>query len=129
MRPDDRVPGDVIARAKAAYGRRPEDPLAMIVSDARDRHAPGRERRLRFVHPLVCVELCVMTAGEHRCVLRGCAEPPQLRVELELEGSPLTVVEDATAGSFVVEAVPRGVMRLGLVPHDGARVTTEWFLG
>jgi len=121
----DRVPAEVIERAKAAYQRRSDGPVVAIVSEVVVE--PGGEQRLRFEHELTYVELQV-TAAEARCDLRGRVQPPQLRVELELEGSPLTVGEGATEGEFAFEGVPRGVMRLRLVRHEGAVVlTTDWF--
>jgi hypothetical protein len=118
-----RVPDEVIERAKAAYSRRSAGPVAAIVSDAIVE--PGGERLLRFEHELVQVDVRVCIAGARRDVW-GRVDPPQLRVELELEGSPVTVAEEATGSTFAFEGVPRGVMRL--VFHQGAQaLTTDWF--
>ena len=121
----DRVPDEVVERAKAAYEQRSVGPLVASVSDMLIE--PGGGRRLRFEHELAHVEVGVSAAGARRD-LRGRVQPPQLRVELELEGSPVTVAEGAMTGEFAFEGVPRGVMRLRLVPHEGAvALTTDWF--
>jgi hypothetical protein len=119
------VPDEVIERAKAAYEKRTAGPVAAIVSDMVVE--PRGERRLRFEHELAHIEVEVTAAGTRRDV-RGRVQPPQLRVELELEGAPVTVAEGATRGQFAFEGVPCGAMRLRLVPHEGALVlTTDWF--
>jgi hypothetical protein len=121
----DRVPDEVVDRAKAALARRSAGPVAAIVSDLVVE--PGGERRLRFEHELAHVEVAVRVAGARRD-LGGRVQPPQLRVELELEGSSVTVAENATTGQFAFEGVPRGIMRLRLVPDEAAAVlTTDWF--
>jgi hypothetical protein len=121
----DRVPDELVQRAKAAYERRSAAPVVATVSDMLVE--PGGGRRLRFEHELAHVEVGVSAAGARRD-LRGRVQPPQLRVELELEGSPVAVAEEATTGQFAFDGVPRGVMRLRLVPHEGAVVlTTDWF--
>jgi hypothetical protein len=121
----DRVPDELIELAKAAYERRSASPVVTIVSDIVVE--PGGERRLRFEHELAHVEVVVSAAGARRD-LRGRVQPPQLRVELELEDSPVTVAEGATRGEFAFAGVPRGVMRLRLVPDEGAvALTTDWF--
>ena len=121
----DRVPDEVIERAKAAYERRSAGPVMPIVSDMVVE--PGGQQRLRFEHELTQVEVGVSATGTRRD-LRGRVRPPQLRVELELEGSSVTLAEGATSGEFAFEGVPHGVMRLRLVPHEGAVVlSTDWF--
>jgi len=124
----ERVPDEVIERAKAAFGRRSTAPVARIVSDSSDEDAQSGERRLRFEHGPVRVDLSVTAIGERRDV-RGRVEPPQFRVELELDGSAVTVAKDATSGDFAFEAIPRGVTRLRLVSREGGdALTTDWFL-
>jgi hypothetical protein len=119
------VPNEVIERAKRAYQGRSAGPVAAIVTEVVVE--PGGERRLRFEHELAHVEVKVSAAGARRDV-RGRVQPPQLRVELELEGSSVTVAEGATGGEFAFEGVPRGVMRLRLVPHEqGIVLRTDWF--
>jgi hypothetical protein len=54
-------------------------------------------------------------------------EPPLFRVELELEGAPVTVAADEIGRGFAFEGVPHGVVRLRLVPEEGLEtVLTEW---
>jgi hypothetical protein len=121
-----RVPPEVLERAKAAFGRRGPDAVAEIVSDVAEQ-AHGRQRHLRFAHELVRVDLWVGRDEDH-VDLRGQAEPPPVRVELELEVSPLTVAEDTPDGTFSFSGVPNGVMRLRVVPGEGAPIATAWFL-
>jgi hypothetical protein len=119
------VPDEVIERAKRAYQGRSAEPVVAIVSEVVVE--PGGERRLRFEHELAHVEVKVSAAGARRDV-RGRVQPPQLRVELELEGSSVTVGEGATRSEFAFEGVPRGVMRLRLVPDkEGVVLRTNWF--
>jgi len=85
------------------------------------------ERHLHFEHEIVRIGLVVTAAG-NRWDLRGHVDPPQLRVELELEAPGIAVAEDATHGGFAFEAVPSGIMRLRLLARDGAGpLTTDWF--
>jgi hypothetical protein len=111
------VPDELIERAKAAHELRSPWPVVRVVSGMIAE--PGGEQRLRLEHEPVHVELAVRAAGARRD-MRGRVQPPQLRVEVELEGSPVTVAEGATRGEFAFEGVPRGVMRLPLVRHEGA---------
>jgi hypothetical protein len=122
----DPVPGEVVARAKAAFERRAVGPVAVMIPRPNQHAGHSDERWLRFAHPLVLVEV-LLRGVDQRCDVRGRVDPPQLHVELELEGTTVTAVEDMARGSFVFEGVPRGLARLRLVPREGSRVTTEWF--
>ena len=120
----DPVPDDVVEQARAAYQTRSTGPVAAIVSDAADEHG---ERHVRFEHGGVRVDLHVAAAGT-RWDLRGHLDPPQLRVELELEGSAVSVAEDAASGRFSFVGVPGGIMRLRLIAHEATdALTTDWF--
>jgi hypothetical protein len=120
----DPVPDEVVEQAKAAYWTRAPGPVAAIVSDTAEEFGG---RVVRFEHTGRRVELRLDAAAE-RWDLRGRVEPPQLRVELELDGAPVTVADDASGGRFAFEAVPPGVMRLRIVACEGAEpLLTDWF--
>ena len=119
----DPVPAEVVERAQAAFEARSTGPVAAVVSDVDDHGA----RHLHFVHELARLDLRVAAAGTRRD-LRGQVDPPQLRVELELEGSAITVTEDAASDRFGFAGVPGGIMRVRLFAREGAApVATEWF--
>jgi len=121
---DDRVPDDVKDRAKAAYERRSAGPVAAIVSDYMDEHGV---RHVVFAHGRLHVRLAISRAGG-RWDLNAIVDPPQLRAELELEATTVTVAEDATGGRFAFEGVPGGVMGLRLVAAEAAEtVMSDWF--
>jgi hypothetical protein len=123
----DGVPEDVVAQARAAYARRGPEPVAEIVTDSADQDGAGADRVLRFEYPgALRLDLWVGSKGGRRS-LRGRVEPPQDRVELELEGAGISVAEHASSGTFAFEGVPRGIMRLRLAT-EGAVLVTAWFL-
>jgi len=125
----DAVPEGVVARAKAAYGRRSTAPVAALVFDSADHDDASEERTMCFEHgEAVRVELWVGQDGGRRS-LRGQVQPPPGRVELELGGAGVTLVDAAPSGAFAFDGVPHGVMRLHLVGRRGVDpVPTEWFL-
>jgi hypothetical protein len=125
----DAVPEGVVARAKAAYGHRSTAPVAALVFDSADQDDASEERVLCFEHGGAArVELWVAQDGDRRS-LRGRVHPPPARVELELEGAGVTLVDAAPRAAFGFEGVPHGVMRLHLVGRRGVdAVPTEWFL-
>ncbi len=121
------VPPSVVIRAKAALGRRGPGALAVLVADSTVDSLPSDgERTLRFEHPRGWVELVVAVTGE-RCAIRGSADPPLERAELEPEGGEVIIAHDVKNGMFVFAAVPRGILRVRLVGAPGAQpVHTDW---
>jgi hypothetical protein len=127
-RDHDPVPDAVVARAKAAFRQRTGGDVATLVFDSLvDEPTGADEQRLRFEHPRERVEVLVSTA-DGECSLRGRAEPAPLRVELELEGQEVALVEEATSGDFAFDRVPHGLKRMILVGPPGSEpVHTDWF--
>ncbi len=124
----ERVPDEVVARAKAVFATRTTGPLAVLAFDsAVDENMPNGERQLRFEHPSVTVEVRVVVHDRWR-TLHGRVGPGQVRVELELEDAQVTLAESADYGVFSFGGVPSGVMRLRLVERRGSNpVHTDWF--
>jgi hypothetical protein len=128
-RDHDRVPDTVVEQAKRAYGRRRMgSDLATLVFDSWvDEPAAAGEQWLRFEHPCEHVEVLVSPVNGE-CCLRGRAEPPPVRVELELEGEDVALVEEATGGDFAFDRVPHGLKRIIFVGPPGSDpVHTDWF--
>lgn len=124
----DQVPDEVVAQAKSAFQQRARGEVAVLVFDSViDESTPNTEQRLRFEHPRMRVEAFVSpTNGE--CVIRGRVEPAPVRVELEIEGRDVALVEDARSGNFVFPRVPRVLSRMILIGPDGSEpVYTDWF--
>jgi hypothetical protein len=126
--PGDQVPDAVVADAKAAFRYRSNREVAVLVFDSLvDGRAEANEHLLRFEHPSQRVELIIsVTDGE--CALRGHVDPAPLRVELEMKGSEVALVEDAASGDFSFDRVPHGLKRMILVGLPGSEpVQTDWF--
>jgi hypothetical protein len=124
----DEVPEEVVTQAKDAFGQRTTGEVVTLVFDSLvDEPNPGMEYRLRFEHPREHVELVVSrTNGE--CTLQGHVDPALLRVELELEGTGIALVDEATTGTFAFAYVPRGLTRIILVGPEGSEpLHTDWF--
>jgi hypothetical protein len=130
--PDDdaqKVPEEVIANAKAAFGRRSEGQLAVLVFDSLlDADAPAADHLLRFAHPLVQVELQV-SSGPNGSRLSGRLEPPATpHVQLEFDTAGAPSVREVSGGTFLFERVDHGVIRLNLLTEGSAPfVQTDWF--
>jgi hypothetical protein len=122
------VPEAVVTQAKAAFGQRTIGEVVTLVFDSLvDEPNPSMENRLRFEHPRQHVELVVSrTNGES--TLQGHVEPALLRVELELEGTDMALVDKATTGTFAFAHVPPGLKRMILVGPEGSEpLHTDWF--
>ena len=124
----DEVPEAVVAQAKAAFGERTRGEVVTLVFDSLvDEPDTRKGYRLRFEHPRERVELVVSTTNGE-CTLQGHVEPALLRVELELEGTGIALVEEATTGTFGFAHVPRGLTRMILVGSGGSEpLHTDWF--
>jgi hypothetical protein len=124
----DQVPDEVVKQAKGAFQRRTGGELAVLVYDSLvDERAPEAEHRLRFEHPHEHVEVIVSrTNGE--CTLRGRVDRAPVRIELEMEGTDVALVEEAADGEFAFGSVPHGLKRIVLIAPDGTDpVRTDWF--
>lgn len=122
---------DVSARARDAFAQLAKrGELAELVYDSLAGGHTARERFwLIFQHPSAQLQLCV-TRNERGCDLRVRLDPSaDFRVELELEGAALALVQRATRGEVSFRAVPSGVMRL-VVLREGNPVAlhSDWFL-
>jgi hypothetical protein len=122
----DRVPDEVVQRAKDAFRSRARFEVVACVSDSADAGDGSDERQLRFEGASLTVEVAVRAVGDRRD-LRGSIGPRQLDVELDVERSTVAASEQG-GGTFAFRGVPRGVVRLRLLERDrGAVAVTEWF--
>ena len=129
--PSDRVPTEVISRATAAFERPGgHHELAALVYDSLAEGATSSEHFwLVFQNRGAQLQVSVRP-NDPGWDLRGRIDPPDAsRVELEVDGPELAVVEIPTGGEFTFRAVPPGVIRVRLMgPGDAALLETDWFL-
>jgi len=122
----DQVPDSVVARAKAAFGRRAEGQLAALVFDSLiDAPTAGGDRVLRFEHANGWVEIVVSPVDGHTH-LRVRSEPDATRVELEFEDDDVRLAEVPSEGELRFENVPRALMRVRVAAVSGP-VYSDWF--
>ena len=124
----DQVPDDVVARAKASFGRRSPGDVAVLVFDSLvDEGAPATDHRLRFEHPLMVIEVHV-SAQADGSALEGRVEPALAeRVEVQLDEAELSFVDQVTNGAFSFERLGHGPIRLRLTGQGIPAVHTDWF--
>ena len=123
----DLVPDEVVNQAKAAFRRRTGGEVAALMFDSLvDEPAPHAEHRLRFEHPHEHVEV-VVSGTDRECTLRGRVEPAPVRVELEMDGTDVALVEEAADGDFAFRDVPHGLKRMILTAPGTDPVRTDWF--
>ncbi len=125
--PEDRVPDEAMAAAKAAFADRVGGELAVLVFDSLiDADAPAEDQHLRFEHPRLMVEARLSTRDN---TISGTVNPPSpVRAVLHLYGSELTFVSEIVDGSFEFHNVAHSLVRLSFEDPDGATVVwTDWF--
>jgi hypothetical protein len=123
----DQVPDEVVNQAKAAFRRRTGGEVAALMFDSLvDEPAPHAEHRLRFEHPREYLEV-VVSGTDRGCTLRGRVEPAPVRVELEMDGTDVALVEEAADGDFAFRDVPHGLKRMILTAPGTDPVRTDWF--
>jgi hypothetical protein len=123
-----RAPDQVVATAKAAYGRRTGGELAELVVDTLvDQCDPPADHRLQFAHPSLTLDLQV-SAGETWSSLAGRMHPlsPE-RVELEFDTDGTRRRVDVSDGAFSFDQLPHGIVRLHLHTPDAPTIHTDWF--
>jgi hypothetical protein len=135
VQPDstDRAPNDVpdhiTAQARATFDRPAPGELATLAFDSLlDEGAPAADHRLRFEHPALQIDVDVSAAAEDT-TLTGTMRPSlPHRVELQMEGPEVSLVNDAAEGIFHFDHVPHGLVRLWLTgsPQTPA-IRTDWF--
>lgn len=125
------APADVPALARGAFAQLANrGELAELVYDSLAGGQTSPERFwLVFQHSSAQLQLCV-TRNEQGCDLRVRMDPTAaFRVELELEGAELALVQSATRGEVAFRAVPSGVMRLVLLREGNpVPIHSDWFL-
>jgi hypothetical protein len=126
--PDEVVPDEVVAQAKASFARRTRGEIAILTWDSLvDENAPAGDHRLRFDHPDMQIELRLFTAAGNSSDLEGSVKPPvPLHVELEGEQGDVLRSTEATDGVFAFDQIPSGVVRLS-VRATTPPIRTDWF--
>jgi hypothetical protein len=126
--PED-IPSEVVAQAKAAFGQRAREQVAVLVWDSLvDEGAPTWHHHLRFEHPRLWIEVSV-SVEPSSASLHGVMHPViPGRVELRSKEAAGPVVAEVTRSAFRIERFTRGLVRLHLVGRGGApAVYTDWF--
>jgi hypothetical protein len=125
----DKVPGEVLAHAKEAFGRRSEGQVAVLVFDSvMDGGDPAENYWLRFEHPLVRIELQI-SAGPYGSRLQGRLEPSiAIQVQLELDAGSAPRCVAVRHARFLFERLNHGVVRLSLLGTRTPPILhTDWF--
>jgi hypothetical protein len=134
-------PDWVVAKAKAAFGRRAGGELAALVRDTliEDRD-PAAHHRLRFEHPTLTVDLEV-SADETGSSLKGRISPitperpstperpttpERVEVEFDTDGRRAPADVNEGEGAFSFGQLPHGVVRLHL-SGPALAIHTDWF--
>jgi hypothetical protein len=130
--PDDdpeRVPDDVIARAKEAFGQRAEGQVATLVFDSLiDEGAPAEDHVLRFEHPAVQIELRVSARPSGSTLVGHLNRRTALRVQLQFTPPGLSLLSDVADDRFSFEEVGHGIVRLNLFNEAVEPIVrTDWF--
>ncbi len=130
--PDDdpeRVPPEVIARAKEAFGQRAEGQLAALVFDSLvDEGAPAEDHVLRFEHPSVQIELRVSVRDSGSTLVGQVNVREARRVQLQFTPPDGSVLAEVTDDYFSFEEVGHGIMRLNLFAEGPEPIVrTDWF--
>lgn len=122
------VPGEVVAEAKAAFGRRSREPVAALVYDSLvEGSGSPSDHQLRFEHPLMSLELQVSSTGTGSDIRGRVMAAPQ-RVELSTEDETVRIVTPVADQRFAFHQVPGGMIRLTLTGAPEAPVVhTDWF--
>jgi hypothetical protein len=126
--PDD-VPKEVIEQAKAAFTRRRQGEVAVLVWDSMvDDRAPAADHQLRFEHADVRIELRILRTEKWSRV-EGRVQPPGApEVQLESDHGDVLHRVDVTDGTFILEQVASAVVRLCLRNAPPATtICTDWF--
>ena len=123
--PED-IPFEVVAQAKAAFGQRAREQVAVLVWDSLvDEGAPTWHHHLRFEHPRLWIEVSV-SVEPSSASLHGVMHPViPGRVELRSKEAAGPVVAEVTRSAFRIERFTRGLVRLHLVGRGGARLSTR----
>ncbi len=127
----DDPPGNVRARARAAFTQLANHgELAELVYDSL---AAGQTSLacfwLVFQHSSAQLQLCAMRNGRGYDLRVHLDPPAEFRVELEVEGTALALVQRATRSEVTFPAVPSGAMRLVLLREGYAvPIHSDWFL-
>lgn len=126
--PED-VPKEVVEQAKAAFSRRAQGEVAVLVWDSLvDDQAPASDHRLRFQRPDVQIDLRILT-GQDSSTIEGKVQPPgPAGVELQSDHGDVLRRGDVTDGTFTLERITPGVVRVCLqVSPPPTSVCTDWF--
>lgn len=122
----DDVPLEVVAQAKAAFGRRPQLQVAVLVRDWLVDDGASWHHRIRFKHPRTWIEVGVSVESGW-ANLEGIIHPASPR-RVELQSTDEVIAADVTRGAFRIERFARGLVRLALAGPDGApTIYTDWF--
>jgi hypothetical protein len=129
VKASENPPEELVAEAKAAFGRRTGGELASLVLDTLiDQDDPASEHRLRFEHPGLAIDLQVSVAATGS-TLTGTVQPPTpMQVQLEFNANPTRQDVDASEGAFAFDRIPHGIIRLHIAPRsDLPPIHTDWF--
>jgi hypothetical protein len=123
------VPDYVKDQARATFDRRAPGDLARLVFDSLlDGGASPADHRLRFEHPALEIDVDVSVAAGST-TLTGTITPSRPhRVELQLERSEVSPVNEAEEGTFHFERLPHGLVRLWITGSPQTpTIRTDWF--
>jgi hypothetical protein len=122
-------PDSVVAEAKAAFGRRAQGDLAVLVYDSLvDDNDPAADHRLRFEHARLLIEVQVSAVGGGSSVTARVSPPTPVRVELEAARKEGTTSACIDHGVFAFHDVPHGTVRILLPPTgDDPPMHSDWF--
>jgi hypothetical protein len=124
----DRVPDNVVARAKAAFGERQPGNLAILVFDSLvDDNDRPEAHRLRFEHPTLTVELRLSIVGDQVSMAGSVTPGASGRVSLRFEDDASLQLLERCKGSFAFGPVRHGLMRLCFQLEGDISVHTDWF--
>ncbi|MBO0728045.1 MAG: hypothetical protein J2P57_02225 [Acidimicrobiaceae bacterium] len=124
----EHVPEAAVERARSLFGRRGPGELAALMHDSLvDGEGTAESHVLQFEHARMRIDVQVSVGATTR--LTGTVHPPRaLEVRLEVEGSDAVPQVDAPDGTFSLESVSHGSVRLHLTgPAETTPVHTDWF--
>jgi hypothetical protein len=125
--PED-VPEEVIAQAKAAFGRRGRGEIATLTWDSLvDEDAVASDHRLRFAHPELQIELRLLTADKSSDLAGRVIPHAQHHVELQGEDGDVLRTTETVDGVFAFDRVPSGMVRLCVRGPSTPGIHTDWF--
>jgi hypothetical protein len=119
----------VVAEAKAAFGRKAEGELAVLVHDSLiEQDDPAADHRLRFEHPRLAIELHVSALAGGSSVTGRVDPPGPPSAQLETDGSEATSIAQIDGGVFTFQDVPHSLVRIILpATGDDRPIHTDWF--